>query len=89
MALRASADNNGWRLEQITLQFDASGCFQHNRGRSNEHCYDLTITCVIDLVDDLYDWQQAHLFTMAERYIATCISPIIVEAEKAAGSTGA
>ena len=85
MALRASADSNRWRLEQITVQFDDSGCFQRNRGKSNEHRDDPTITCAIDFVGDLYDWQQAHLVTIAGRHIAAWSSLIIVEAEKAAG----
>jgi uncharacterized OsmC-like protein len=85
MALRASADSNGWRLEQIAVQFDDSGCFQRNRRRSNEHRDDPTITCSIDFVGDLYDWQQAHLVTIAGRHIAAWSSLTIVEAEKAAG----
>ena len=88
MALRASADRNGWRLEQISLQFDASGWFQCNRARSNQHRGDPTITCAVDFVGDLYDWQRAHLVTIAERHIAAWSSLIIVEAEQAAGSAG-
>ena len=77
MALRASADRNGWRLEQISLQFDDSGCFQRDSGRSNEHRDDPRITCAIDFVGDLYNWQQAYLVTIAERHIAAWSSLII------------
>jgi|SRR5579863_6438363 len=56
MALRLSADSNGWRLEQITLQFDDRGCDQRDERRDDaDHRNDFGISCAIDLVGDLYD----------------------------------
>ena len=69
MALRASADRNGWRLEQILLQFDDIGG-QHDNRWVNEHYDAFKISCAVDFVGDLYDWQQAHLVTIVKRHIA-------------------
>ena len=69
MALRASADRNGWRLEQILLQFDDIGG-QRDRRLDNEHCDAFKISCAVDLVGDLYDWQQTYLVTIVKRHIA-------------------
>jgi hypothetical protein len=77
MALRTSADSNGWRLEQIVLQFDDSGCYQRNRWSSNEHHADVPLRCSIDFVGDLYDWQQAQLVTIAKRHIAAWSSLVV------------
>lgn len=86
MALRASADSNGWRLEQISLQFDNPSCDQRHLRWGTEHRNNVGISCAIDLVGDLYDWQQAQLITIAQRHIAAWSSPVVVRAEKAAGS---
>jgi uncharacterized OsmC-like protein len=69
MALRKGAERNGWMLEEIVLQFDDAGRSLRDSRWSNEHRDDLKISCAIDIVGDLYDWQQAHLITIARRYI--------------------
>jgi uncharacterized OsmC-like protein len=70
MALRESADRNGWRLDQIVLQFNDTGRCLRDRRRGNGHRDDFQPSCVIDFVGDLYDWQQAQLITIAKRHIA-------------------
>jgi uncharacterized OsmC-like protein len=77
MALRACADNNGWRLEQITLQFDDPGWDRRDRRWNSEHRNDLRTSCAIDFVGDLYDWQQAQLIAIAKRHIAAWSSLVV------------
>jgi uncharacterized OsmC-like protein len=84
MALRASADRNGWRLEQITVRFDDPGCYLRGQRWRNEYRDDFRIACAIDIVGDLYDWQQAQLIAIAERHIAAWSSLAVLQVEEAA-----
>jgi hypothetical protein len=70
MALRASADRNGWMLEQIIVHFDDPSCGRNGRRSLDSHRDDRRIACSIELIGDLYDWQQSQLIAVANRYLA-------------------
>jgi len=70
MALRDSADRNGWMLEQIVVQFD-----DPLRGEDEQHPVgrfrgETGVGCAIELVGDLYDWQRSQLLAVANRHLA-------------------
>jgi putative redox protein len=70
MALRDSADRNGWVVEQIIVHFD-----EPRRGRDHQrlldrHRNECGIACSIELIGELFDWQQSQLIAVANRHLA-------------------
>lgn len=81
MALRTSADRNGWMLEQIVVRFDDPLRDPDSRRWHDERVNDRRIACSIELVGDLYDWQQSQLIAVANRHLAAWSSLVAVEPE--------
>ncbi|HXC30340.1 MAG TPA: hypothetical protein VNV38_20470 [Stellaceae bacterium] len=79
IAVRASADRNGWMLEQVIVQFDdplrEENCARPLRKLAGEY----GIGCSIELVGDLYDWQQSHLVVVANRHLAAWSSLAMID----------
>jgi putative redox protein len=79
MALRASADRNGWMLEQIVVHFDDPSCDRDDRRSLHNRRDERRITCSIELIGDLYDWQQSQLVAVANRYLAAWNSLVTMQ----------
>jgi putative redox protein len=79
MALRASADSNGWRLAQVVVRFDDPCCREPDEAWTEHRIVDHRMTCAIELAGDLYDWQQAQLIAVAERRLQAWASLVAIE----------
>jgi uncharacterized OsmC-like protein len=78
MALRASADRNGWMLEQVVVQFDDPLSREDDRPSFSRFRGESSVGCSVELVGDLYDWQRSQLLAVANRHLAAWRSLVIM-----------